>query len=88
MAERPKARVYDRLLAGIVGSNPAGGMKCCVMSDTDLCDGPIPRPEESYRLWWVSVFDEAALDRFGLSHQKEKTMSETLHDSFLQSISS
>ena len=27
------------------------GYECCVFSGRDLCDGPIPRPEESYRLW-------------------------------------
>jgi hypothetical protein len=25
-----------------------------VLSSRGLCDGPIPRPEESYRLWCVS----------------------------------
>ena len=25
--------------------------ECCVLSGRGLCDGPIPRPEESYRLW-------------------------------------
>jgi hypothetical protein len=25
--------------------------ECCVLSGRVLCDGPIPRPEESYRLW-------------------------------------
>jgi hypothetical protein len=45
---------------------------CCVLSDRGLCDGPIPRPEESYRLWCVIVWDqqtskkEAALARVGL----------------------
>jgi hypothetical protein len=24
--------------------------ECCVFSDRGLCDGPIPRPGESYRL--------------------------------------
>ena len=30
--------------------------ECCVLSGRGLCDGPIPRPEESYRVWvcqWV-----------------------------------
>ena len=31
--------------------------KCCVLSGRSLCDGPIPRPEESYRLWCVIVCD-------------------------------
>jgi hypothetical protein len=26
---------------------------CCVLPGRGLCDGPIPRPEESYRLWCV-----------------------------------
>ena len=31
VAERSKARVYGRSLAGIAGSNPAGGMDVCVV---------------------------------------------------------
>jgi hypothetical protein len=31
--------------------------KCCVLSDTGLCDELITRPEESYRLWCVVVCD-------------------------------
>jgi hypothetical protein len=27
--------------------------ECCVLSGNDLCDGPIFRPEESYRVWFV-----------------------------------
>jgi hypothetical protein len=47
-----KAWICGRSLAGIVGSNPVRGMdvsvvECCVLSETDLCDEPIPRPEES-----------------------------------------
>ena len=35
------------------GSNPAGGIDACLVNvlccaDIGLCDGPIPRPEESY----------------------------------------
>jgi hypothetical protein len=41
-------------LAGIVGSNPGGGMDicllCCVLSGRGLCDELITRPEESYRV--------------------------------------
>jgi hypothetical protein len=29
--------------------------ECFVLSGGGLCDGPIPRPEESYRLWCVLV---------------------------------
>jgi hypothetical protein len=32
--------------------------ECCVLSSRGLCDGPIPRPEESYRLWCVIVCDK------------------------------
>ena len=31
--------------------------ECCVLSGRGLCDGPITRPEESYRLWCVVVCD-------------------------------
>ena len=58
MAARSKAWVCGRLLAEIVGSNPTEGMvfvcyECCVLSGRGLSDGPITRPEESYRLWCV-----------------------------------
>ena len=55
MTPLSSAWVYDGSLAGITGSNPDGCMdvscECCVMSGRGLCDGPIPRPEESYRLY-------------------------------------
>ena len=40
----------------------AGGMniclcECCVSSGRSLYDGPIPRPEEFYRLWCVILYD-------------------------------
>jgi len=60
VAARSKAWVCGRSLAGIVGSNPAGSMDICllcVLSGRGLCDGPITRPEESYRLWCVVVCD-------------------------------
>ena len=54
VAARSKAWVYGRSFAGIVGSNPAGGMdvcvEYCVLSGRGLCDGLITRPEKSYRL--------------------------------------
>jgi len=31
--------------------------ECCVLSGRGLCDGPITRPEESYRLWCVVLCD-------------------------------
>jgi hypothetical protein len=32
--------------------------ECCVLSGRGLCDGLITRPEESYRLWLVVVYDQ------------------------------
>ena len=34
---------------------------CCVLSGRGLCDGPITRQEESYRLWCVVVCDRVVL---------------------------
>jgi hypothetical protein len=34
--------------------------ECCVLSGRGLCVGPITRPEESYRLWYVSECDREA----------------------------
>jgi hypothetical protein len=56
VAERFKAMVCVRLLAGIAVSNPAGSMDFCplwMLSGRGLCDEPFLRPEESYRLWCV-----------------------------------
>jgi hypothetical protein len=33
-----------------------------VLSGRGLCDGPIPRPEESYRLWCVSECDQVQIN--------------------------
>jgi hypothetical protein len=48
----------SRLLAGIAGSNPAGGMDGCLLClyavlscvGRGLCEKIIPRPKESYRV--------------------------------------
>jgi hypothetical protein len=53
VTERSKAWVCGRLLAGIVSSNPAGAWLSLVnfvFAGRGLCDGPIPRPEESHRV--------------------------------------
>jgi hypothetical protein len=58
LAARSKAQVCGRLVAGIVGSNPARGMDVChlclygVLScvGRGLCDGMKTRPEEFYRV--------------------------------------
>jgi len=40
-------------LIGVACSNPPGGLiaysDCCMLSGRGLCDGPISRPEDSYR---------------------------------------
>jgi hypothetical protein len=33
-----------------------------VLLGRGLCDGPIPRPEESYRLWYVSECDQVKIN--------------------------
>jgi hypothetical protein len=55
VSSRFEAWVCGLSLAGIAGSNPAGGTDVCllwVLSGRGLWDGPIPRPDESY---WVRV---------------------------------
>jgi hypothetical protein len=32
------------------------------LSGRGLCDGPIPRPEESYRMWYVSVCNQVKIN--------------------------
>jgi len=52
---------------------------CCVLSGRCLCDELITRPEESYRLWCVVVYDleTSGMRRpwptGGLLRQKQKT---------------
>jgi hypothetical protein len=45
-----------------VGSKPTGGMDVYVLYSVyvvrGLCNGPIPCPEESYRLWCVFEYDQ------------------------------
>jgi hypothetical protein len=61
IAARSKARVCGRSPPEIVGSNPTRYMSvsrvCCVLSGRGLCDELIARPEKSYRLWCVVVYD-------------------------------
>ena len=62
MAQLSKTRVNGHSLARIAGLNPAGrhgylSVVSVVLSVTDLCDRPITRPEESYGLWYVIVYD-------------------------------
>ena len=39
--------------------------ECCMLSGRGLCDELITRPEESYRLWCVVVFDLEPRERGG-----------------------
>ena len=62
VAERSKVRVPTDQLLGLRVRIPPGAWmslccECCVLSGSGFCDRPIPRPEESYRLWCVSVCD-------------------------------
>ena len=61
VAARSMEWVCGRSLAGIMGSDPAGGMdiccECCVLSGRGLWVGLITYLEESYRLWCVVVCD-------------------------------
>jgi hypothetical protein len=76
VAARSKVWVCGRSLAGIVGSNSAGGMDSSllwvfVLSGKSLWLGLITHPEESYRMWcvWVwpwSLDNEGTLAHWGL----------------------
>jgi hypothetical protein len=51
---------------------------CCVLLVRYLCHGPIPRPEGSYRLWYVwgwswSLINEDALAQHGLLPHGKKS---------------
>ena len=77
MAERSKARVCVPSLDGIAGSNPTGGRNICllcVLSGRGLCDRPIARPEESYRLWCVLVCDQCYCTPLHLPWARQKRL--------------
>jgi len=78
-----KTQVCGRSLAGIAGSNPAGGMDVfilwllCVVRKKGLCDRPVNRPKESYGVWcvWIrswSLDNEEALANEGCWVIKKK----------------
>ena len=76
MAACSKAWVCGRSLAGIVGSNPTGGIVCrvcCVLSGRGLCDELIARIEESYRIWFgVPECDSEAMVKKAESDKKSR----------------
>jgi hypothetical protein len=51
-----------RILPGAQMSVP---YECCVLSSSGLWDGPIPRPEESYRVWhvWMWYLETSTMRR-------------------------
>jgi hypothetical protein len=56
VAPQSKAWVSSHSLAGIQippGAWMSVSSECRVLSGRSLCDGPITRPEESYRVWCV-----------------------------------
>jgi len=63
LAERTKALSVLPLACWNCGFESRRGhgylplVKCSVLSGRGLCDGPIARPEESYRVWCVVVCD-------------------------------
>ena len=77
-----KARVRGRSIAGIVGSNPAGGIdsvscECCVLSGRDLCEGLITRPEEFHRMWSWKLDNDEVLTQKNLGNETECPRSHT-----------
>jgi hypothetical protein len=57
----------ERLLESLVRIPQGAWMSvsCTVflLSGRGLCGGPIPRPEESYRLWCVSEYDQVKIKK-------------------------
>jgi hypothetical protein len=51
-------RRWDRGFEILPGGMDVCLLRVCVLLGRGLCDGPIPRPEESYRLWCVSECDQ------------------------------
>jgi hypothetical protein len=73
VAARSKAWVCGRSFFEIAGSHPAGaGMspsyECSVLSGADLCDRPVTRPEESYRVGYVGVRPQNLANEESLAH--------------------
>jgi hypothetical protein len=54
-----------------------------LLSGRGLCDGPIPRPEESYQLWCVSECDQVKIKTFTLTVNKQVEEGGTANIRFL-----
>ena len=70
---RSMAWVCGSSLAGKTGRIPPWAwtsVSCerCVLSGRNLCDGPITRPEESYRVWCVWVWSWSLDNEEAMAH--------------------
>jgi hypothetical protein len=70
------ARLLGLLVRIPPGARMSVSCECCVLSGRGLCDGPMPHPEEFYRVWCVSVISKPRLGgELGplglLSHEKK-----------------
>jgi hypothetical protein len=54
-----------------------------VLSGRGLCDGPIPRPEESYRLWCVSECDQVKINNLDICCEQVEEGRTTKRNEFL-----
>jgi hypothetical protein len=71
------ARLLGLRVQILLGAWMSISCECCVLSGRSFCDGPIRRPEESYRVWcvWVRVISKPQpLARVGLLRHKRKKM--------------
>jgi hypothetical protein len=48
--------------------------ECCVLSGRGLCEGPIPRPEESYRACFTKCDQNATVTQGPLSCQRNSLL--------------
>jgi hypothetical protein len=49
-----------------------------VLSGRGLCDGLTPRPEESYRLWCVSEYDQVKINNLDTYCEKVEEVRTTM----------
>jgi hypothetical protein len=53
--------------------------ECCMLSDVGLCDGPITRPEESYRVSCILVWSRNLNNEKAYAHEGCPAIIKTLH---------
>jgi hypothetical protein len=54
-----------------------------VLSRRGLCDGPIPRPEESYRLWCVSQCAQVKMNNLNTCCQQVRRRGKDYETNFV-----